>query len=205
MYPTSQVALPIFSGLWNLELLGQIHRSDFSVPAPIPVAWQTQRDSDFRDAQRLLTSGFAFDDDVSAKVTEGWGTGSGWPEDERELDLYISVCGGGRPAQAPARDVESRKVLVDWVARRLFAMLLEAALLAKWMGEREGRSVRDTAVSDLLVLAARIAGPATPFEVATPREAAKEWLREEPWSSGDLAPEWRTRLRAAMGDLAAAE
>src|SRR5262249_15961809 len=95
MYPTSQVAVPIFSGLWNLELLGQIHRSDFSIGAPIPDGWQAQRDSDFRDVQRLLTSGFAFDDDVSATVIEGWGTGSGWPEDERELDLYISVCGAG--------------------------------------------------------------------------------------------------------------
>ncbi len=95
-----------------------------------------------------------------------------------------------------------RRVLVERAARQLFAMLLEAALMAKWLGEEAKRPVSPDASSELLSLAARIAGPASSSVPTTVRGVASEWLRAEPWSTDSLRPEWRSRLRQEMRALA---
>lgn len=205
MYPSSDIAVPILSAVWNLGILGLVCKHDFSIPGSLGARWSEHQESlsaDLGEIRRLLTAAFAFDDDVSAMVVNGWGGGPGWPEDPQDLDLYISFA-AGRHTQSPAPDVTARKALVDWAARRLFAMTLEAALLAEWAATQEGRNVRENAASELLTLASRVAGGAAPFESSIVIQSAAEWLREETWTARDLPPALRDRLRNQMRILAA--
>lgn len=207
MYPSSEIAMPILSSTWNLGLLGMIYRHNFSIPGAVGARWAEHFHSlnvHLVAIRKLLTDGFGFDDDISAMVMKGWADGPGWPDDEKDLDLYIGFA-AGRPTQTRAGGTSARKALVDWAARRLLAMLLEGALLAEWAATKEGRHVQEGAIDALVALACSVAGEAAPFENAVVAQCATEWIHEEPWTTRDLPTELRNQVRARMRILALAE
>ncbi|MBX3186955.1 MAG: hypothetical protein KF901_03020 [Myxococcales bacterium] len=150
----------------------------------------------------LLVREFAFDQEIAHMVLEDWDERDKrqWPEDEAELDVYISSC-GGTPTRSAA-NAGGRMQLVAWAAGRQFAMLLEAALLAELSSIAHDAGVRVAPIERLLMHAQRLAGSASPFRVndapAILRQVAREWLREEPWTVRDHSAEVRARLRQWM-------
>lgn len=157
--------------------------------------------SDFAEIVSLLSEAFRFDPRISRELLDDWEnrTLATLPTTDSDIDSVVSVAAFGR--RIFACDAASRLALAKSAAKRQFAMLLEAALVAAWAAEID---VESDAVARLLGLATRIAAAAAPFESGRElAEAALEWLRDEPWTARAYTAEFRAQLEERMTALAA--
>ena len=123
--------------------------------------------------------------------------------DDEYVFLHLGLSFGNGPWM-PVPD--ARREFVHSAARRQLAMLLEAAVVTECVAmEQFHRSVRPTAKHELLAHAARIAGGALtiPSDDLV-RETARDWLREEPWTTRTYVEEARAKWRRLITDLASA-
>jgi hypothetical protein len=169
-----------------------------------PRAWESHVASvlpELHSVVRLLTESFAFEPSISETLLDYWNRRDQLRPPENDADAYLEM---GVAAFGERRAVidDEREQFVESAARRHFAMLLEAALIAEWAARREALPVAPNASTELLELAARIAGSATPFPSPIIRGAAQEWLREQPWTTAGYGADVQAMVRNRMTELA---
>lgn len=207
-FPPSVVCAPIFAAFSALALLAGAGRRQARGPRTDGLAERCKRHArrvlpELHEAVERMASDLGFEREIAEMLFE-WLAPASWPTTwvEADLDAWVTVPAFGKrilcTSEAQRDDVYAR------AARRQLAMLLEAALIAGLEATRRGLRVPPTTAGRLLSLGARVGRVRSPVGDELVREAAREWLREPPWTSRDCYEDLRRWLSGEMKRLAEA-
>lgn len=206
MFPEKDIATAISAPFWHLATIGAAHSGWEPLDTRFSEQWEQYVASmleEFLRAKQVLEADFGFDPRMSELLLEDWKLRGQLKGPETELDVEIAIGVTAFAKRTPSSELGGRARFLELAARRQLAMLLEIALLLEWIATEEGHKVPPTTVATLLAIGAKIGAGAAAFSPSdVVGEAAREWMREEPWTVRGYGADFQALVRRRVAALA---
>jgi len=210
MYPTSDLASPLFTALWNLVLCGAV-RSKSTTPFPLNAAWVDHVQAHIENLEAFrdtLADGAAFPPAVAEMVFENWDPPkalSGAPMGEREVEIAVAAA---LNEPVVSKGTESLSNRSNRAAQRQLVCLFEALLLLEHSASLNGMDWKPGTFERLLWLAQGLSGRPAVFEgddeESLPSRVASEYQLNGLLSLDETVRSWAegriAELRSATGN-----